>query len=54
MTDADKINIYERYKDDEISEDATRLLLGEEFDILQEDIEEFRDAVVDETSQYLV
>ena len=54
MTDEDKINIYERYKDDEISEEAIRLLLGEEFDILQEDIEEFRDAVEDDTSQYLV
>lgn len=54
MTDEDKIKIYERYKADEISEDATRLLLGEEFDLLQEDIEEFRAAVEDDTSQYLV
>lgn len=53
MTDDDKISIYERYKQGEISEDATRLLLGEEFDMLQEDVEEFRDAVEDDTSQYL-
>lgn len=48
MTDEDKINIYERYRGDEISEEATRLLLGEECDILQEDIEEFPDAVEDD------
>jgi len=38
----------------EISEEATRLLLGEEFDLLQEDIEEFAAAAEDDTSQYLV
>jgi hypothetical protein len=54
MTDEDKITLYERYKADEISEDATRLLLGEEFDLLQEDIEEFAAAAEDDTSQYLV
>jgi len=38
----------------EISEEATRLLLGgEEFDLLQEDIEEFAAAAEDDTSQYL-
>jgi len=37
MTDEDKITLYERYKAGEISEEATRLLLGEEFDLLQED-----------------
>jgi len=30
MTDEDKITLYERYKAGEISEEATRLLLGEE------------------------
>lgn len=52
MTDEDKIKIYERYRDDGISEEVTRLLLGEEFDILQEDIEEFRDTVEGHTSEY--
>jgi len=33
MTDEDKITLYERYKAGEISEEATRLLLGEEFDL---------------------
>ena len=54
MTDEDKITLYERYKAGEISEGATRLLLGEEFDLLQEDIEEFAAAAEDDTSQYLV
>ncbi|ACM58636.1 hypothetical protein HALDL1_00090 (plasmid) [Halobacterium sp. DL1] len=54
MTDEDKITLYERYKAGEISEEATRLLLGEEFDLLQEDIEEFAAAAEDDTSQYLV
>lgn len=54
MTDEDKIALYERYKADEISKEATRLLLGEEFDLLQEDIEEFAGAAKDDTSQYLV
>lgn len=54
ITDADKITIYERYKADEISEEATRLLLGDEFDLLQEDIEAFREAADDDTSKYLV
>lgn len=54
ITDDDKISIYERYKEGEISEDATRLLLGEEFDMLREDVEAFRDAVEDDTSKYLV
>lgn len=54
MTDEDKIKLYERYKAGEISEEATRLLLGEEFDLLQEDIEEFAAAADDDTSQYLV
>jgi len=53
MTDEDKITLYERYKAGEISEEATRLLLGEEFDLLQEDIEEFAAAAEDDTSQYL-
>jgi len=52
MTDEDKITLYERYKAGEISEEATRLLLGE-FDLLQEDIEEFAAAAEDDTSQYL-
>lgn len=54
ITDEDKIALYERYKEGEISEEATRLLLGEEFDVLQEDTEEFAAAAEDETSQYLV
>lgn len=54
MTDEDKIDLYERYKAGELSEEATRLLLGEEFDLLQEDIEEFAAATEDDTSQYLV
>lgn len=54
MTDEDKIRIYERYTDGELSEEATRLLLGDEFDMLQKDIEAFREAVADDTSEYLV
>jgi len=54
MTDDDKIAIYERYATDDLSEDAARVLLGDEFDILQEDIAAFRDAVEDDTSDYLV
>ena len=54
MSDEDKQAIYERYRDDEISEAATRLLLGKEFELLEEDIAEFRRAVTDDTEQYLV
>lgn len=54
MTDEDKITLYERYRTGEISEEATRLLLGEEFDLLQEDIEAFAGAADDDTSQYLL
>ena len=49
MTDDDKIAIYERYSAGDISEDAARVLLGDEFDLLQEDTEAFREATeVDE------
>jgi len=44
MTDNDKISIYERYSAGELSEDAARVLLGDEFDLLQEDINAFREA----------
>ncbi|RRJ31864.1 hypothetical protein [Halocatena pleomorpha] len=54
MTDEDKITLYERYKAGEVSEAATRLLLGDEFDLLQEDIEAFAEVATDDTSQYLV
>lgn len=53
MTDEDKITLYERYSDGEISEAATRLLLGDEFDMLEEDIEAFAAAAEDDTSRYL-
>lgn len=54
MTDDDRIAIYQRYADGDLSEDAARVLLGDEFDLLQEDIEAFRDAAADDTSDYLV
>lgn len=54
MAEEDTIELYERYKAGEISEAATRLLLGDEFDLLQEDIEAFATVAEDETSQYLV
>lgn len=54
MTDEDKIAIYERYSDGDLSEDATHVLLGDEFDLLQEDIDAFREAVGYDTSDYLV
>jgi hypothetical protein len=54
MTDDDKIAIYERFSDGDLSEDAARMLLGDEFDVLQEDIDAFREAVEDDTSDYLV
>lgn len=54
MTDEDKITLYEHYKAGEVSEAATRLLLGDEFDLLQEDIEAFAEVATDDTSQYLV
>jgi hypothetical protein len=53
MTDDDKIAIYERYSAGDLSEDAARVLLGEEFDLLQEDIDAFREATEDDTSDYL-
>ena len=33
MTDDDKVAIYERYSAGELSEDAARVLLGDEFDV---------------------
>ena len=54
MTDDDKVAIYERYSTGELSEDAARVLLGDEFDLLQEDINAFREAAEDDTSDYLV
>jgi len=54
MTDDDKIAIYERYSDGDLSEDAAKLLLGDESNMLQEDIDAFREAVEDDTSDYLV
>jgi hypothetical protein len=54
MTDDDKIAIYERYSAGHLSEDAVRVLLGDEFDLLQKDIDAFREAAEDDTSDYLV
>ena len=54
MTDEEKIAIYERYSAGDLSEAAARVLLGEEFDLLQEDIDAFREATADDTSDYLV
>ena len=54
MTDEDKIAIYERCSAGDISEDAARVLLGEEFDLLQEDTEAFRAATEFDTSDYLI
>lgn len=54
MTDDDKIAIYERFSEGDISEEAARVLLGDEFDLLQEDIDSFREAAEDDTSNYLV
>jgi len=54
MTDDDKIAIYERYSAGDLSEDAARVLLGDELDLLEEDIDAFREAATDDTSDYLV
>lgn len=54
MTEDDKIKLYERYQAGELSEDATRLLLADDFEVLQEDIDEFAAATDDDTSDYLV
>ena len=54
MTDDDKIAIYERYSAGDLSEDAARVLLGDELDFLEEDIDAFREAATDDTSDYLV
>ncbi|WP_424016107.1 hypothetical protein ACOZ4N_00465 (plasmid) [Halorientalis pallida] len=54
ITDDDKIAIYERYSAGDISEDAARVLLGDELDLLEEDIDDFREGATDDTSDYLV
>jgi hypothetical protein len=54
MTDDDKIAVYEHYSAGDLSEDATRMLLGDDFDLLEEDIEAFREAAADDTNDYLV
>lgn len=54
LTDDDKIAIYERYSAGELSEAATRVLLGDDFDLLQEDTDAFREAAESDTSDYLV
>lgn len=54
MSDEDKIRVCEQYRNGGMSEDAARVLLGEEFDLMQDDIEAFRDAVENiDTSQFL-
>lgn len=53
MTDEDKVAIYERYRDGELSEDAARVLLGEEFDLMAEDAAAFAEAAEEDTSDYL-
>lgn len=54
MTDEDKIEVYEQYKADEISEEAVKLLLGEEFEKLQADVADVRAAVEEDSDEYLV
>lgn len=54
MTDGDKIAIYEQYSAGDLSEDAARVLLGDDFERLEADIDAFRRAVEDDTSDYLV
>ena len=52
-TDQDRIAIVERYQEGAFFEDATRLLLGGDFDLHESDLKEFRKAVENETHQYL-
>ncbi len=54
MTDEDKIAIYERYSDGDLSEDVAQVLLGDEFSLLTDDIDAFRKATEDDTSDYPV
>jgi hypothetical protein len=54
MTDDDKIAIYERYSTGNLSEEAARVLLGDKFDLLREDIDAFREAAEDDTTDNLV
>lgn len=54
MTDNDKIAIYKRYLVGDLSEGAARVLLGDELDLLEEDIDTLREATEDDTTDYLV
>jgi hypothetical protein len=54
MTDNDKIAIYKRYSVGNLSEGAARVLLGDELDLLEEDIDTLREATEDDTTDYLV
>lgn len=54
MTAKDQIAIYERYSAGDLSEDAARVLLGDELNLLEEDIDAFREASEDGTSDYLL
>jgi hypothetical protein len=51
VTEEDKIHIYERYSRGELDEEVARLLLGDALDAMEEDKQDFQDAMSVDTSR---
>lgn len=54
LSDSEKISIYERYDQGDLSEEAARILLGDEIDQIRADTEAFARATEVETDQFFV
>lgn len=53
LSDGEKIELYERYERDEVSEDAVRIALGDDFDEMERMIEDTSEMAKRDTSRYL-
>jgi len=53
LSDREKIELYEMYEGNEISEDAVRIALGDDFDEMERMIEDTSEMAEKDTSRYL-
>jgi hypothetical protein len=53
LSDREKIELYEMYERNEISEDAVRIALGDDFDEMERMIEDTSEMAKKDTSRYL-
>ena len=54
LSDEEKIELYEMYDRDEISKDALRIALGDDFDEMKKMMEDTKEMAEEDTSQYLI